>query len=106
MFPPSLPEVHMSRFLEPLEPRRLLSASTATLNADMAQFQRDQAAGKRDALLCVRSLLSDATSLTRDLSHLPNTASNRTLINQLKTDLRGVGGGVLFGLGSLITTVS
>jgi hypothetical protein len=96
----------MSWFLELLEPRRLLSASTAMLNADMSQLQHDEAAARRDAAACLRSLLVDVTSLNRDVNRLPNTAANRTLVNQLRTDLRGVGGGVLFGVGTLITSVT
>lgn len=96
----------MTCFLETLEPRRLLSASTATLNADMSQLRHDEASAKRDALACVRSLLGDVSLLNRDVNRLPNTAANRNLVNQLRTDLRGVGGSVLFGAGAVITAVT
>ena len=58
------------------------ASSTATLHADMAQLQRDEASAKRDAAVCIRSLLSDVSSLNRDINRLPNTASNRALVNQ------------------------
>ena len=76
----------MTRLIQPLESRILLSASSTQIVADELKIVSDANSARTDVLHFAPILVADAKSVAADLKSLSNTAQNRTLGAKLKTD--------------------
>ena len=74
----------MSRFIQLLESRTLLSVTTATLLADEALIVADAATAKADLRVLAAAVRADTKTITADLKGTPKT--NLPLLHTLKTD--------------------
>ena len=76
----------MSSFIQPLESRTLLSASSAQIVADELKIVTDAKAARADVFHFAPILAADAKTIAADLKALLNATQNRTLAGKLKTD--------------------
>jgi hypothetical protein len=76
----------MVRFIDPLESRVLLSASSTQIISDELKIVSDAKAARSDVFHYAPVLKSDAKSILNDVKALANTTQNRTLSSHLSTD--------------------
>lgn len=76
----------MNAQIQPLEPRLLLSASSAQIVADELKIVSDAGTARSDVLHFAPILIADAKSVAADLKSLANTSQNRSLGTKLKSD--------------------
>lgn len=78
----------MSKFVQALESRTLLSASGSAIVADEVRLVGDARAIRSDVHHFSALLKTDSHQIQADLRGLPKTAGNRALVATLRTDLR------------------
>jgi hypothetical protein len=76
----------MSCLIQSLEPRTLLSASSAQIVADELKIVSDARTARSDVFHYTPILIADAKSIAADLKSLANTSQNRSLGAKLKSD--------------------
>lgn len=77
----------MSRLIQSLEPRMLLSATPAQIVADELKIVSDAGTARSDVLHDAPILIADARAIATDLKSLANTSQNRGLGATLKSDV-------------------
>jgi hypothetical protein len=76
----------MNHLVQPLEPRTLLSASSAQILADELKIVSDAGTARSDVFHYAPILIAGAKSIAADLKSLANTSQNRSLGAKLKSD--------------------
>src|SRR5437016_154498 len=76
----------MNRFIDPLESRVLLSASSTQIISDELKIVTDAKSARSDVFHYAPILKTDAKSILKDVRSLANTTQNRTLSSHLTTD--------------------